>query len=146
MTSPRSLRILGTADAAEWLAVLKRAQQHDFHHLPQYHAVAEKRGEGVAQLYVYEAGEYVIALPLLLRRADEWFDATSVYGYGGPVASHSSVPAEVAREFQQALENELSCRRVVAVFARLHPLINQEPLLEGLGECPNNGDTISIDL
>ena len=146
-----SMRILGTNDTAEWLAVLGRSRQHDFHHLPQYHRVAEQRGEGVAQLFVYCEDGCTIALPLLLRPVDPaqpggWQDATSVYGYGGPVASCDTLPAWVARNFQSALAEELARRRVIAVFSRLHPLITQHEILAGLGECPANGCTISIDL
>ena len=50
------------------------------------------------------------------------------------------------RNFQIALADELARRRVVAVFSRLHPLIAQDEMLAGLGECPANGHTISIDL
>jgi hypothetical protein len=143
--------VLGTDDAAEWLAVLATSRQHDFHHLPQYHGVAEQRGEGAAQLFVYHEGDATVAIPLLLRSVDPtnpggWHDATSVYGYGGPVASHDFVAPSVRRNFQEALAEELSRRRVIAVFSRLHPLIAQEEMLAGLGECRRSGETVSIDL
>ena len=143
--------VFGTAVTAQWMNVLARARQYDFHHLPQYHRVAEQRGEGIAQLFVYSEGEYIIALPLLLRAIDasqpnEWQDATSVYGYGGPVASHENLPPAVVRGFQSALAEQLQRRRVVSVFSRLHPLIPQQEMIAGLGECPCNGETISIDL
>jgi len=143
--------ILATALSAEWMEVLKCSRQHDFHQLPHYHRVAEQRGEGVAQLFVYTEADYTIALPLLLRSVDPaepsgWQDATSVYGYGGPVASHEDLPAGVVHRFQRRLAEELSNRRVVAVFSRLHPLIAQGGILAGLGECPASGETISIDL
>src|SRR5262245_1961186 len=145
------MRILGTEDTAQWLAVLERSLQHDFHHLPQYHRVAEQRGEGTAQLFVYREDDSTIALPLLLRPIDPlapdgWHDATSVYGYAGPVASRDSLPTGVVRNFQIALADELARRRVISVFSRLHPLIAQHDMLADIGECPANGETISIDL
>ncbi len=151
MTSASSMRILGTNDTAEWLAVLGRSRQHDFHQLPQYHRVAEQRGEGTAQLFVYCENDCTIALPLLLRPVDPaepegWQDATSVYGYGGPVSSHDTLPEDVVRNFQIVLVEELARRRVIAVFSRLHPLIAQNEILAGLGDCPANGHTLSIDL
>src|SRR5206468_3552520 len=36
--------------------------------------------------------------------------------------------------------------QVVGVFSRLHPLIPQGALLEGLGVCRGGGETVSIDL
>lgn len=151
MNTSGSMRVLGTDDIAEWLAVLGRSRQHDFHHLPQYHRVAEQRGEGTAQLFVYREDDSTLALPLLLRpidlaESDGWRDATSVYGYSGPLASCDSLPAGAVRNFQIALAEEFARHRVIAVFSRLHPLMAQHELLAGLGECPAKGETISIDL
>jgi hypothetical protein len=145
------MQVLGTNDTTGWLAVLGRARHHDFHHLPQYHRVAEQRGEGTAQLFIHEEDGCTIAIPLLLRpiemaEPDSWQDATSVYGYSGPVASRGEIPCEVVRNFQISLAHELQQRRVIAVFSRLHPLIPQAHLLAGLGECPLIGHTVSIDL
>lgn len=145
------MEILGTEDSARWAEVVGRAVRHDFHHLPQYHRLAEQRGEGVAHLFVYREGDVTIALPLLLRPVDAasaagWYDATSVYGYGGPVASRPAVPEPVVRNFQKALAGALAERSVVAVFSRMHPLIEQCGLLAGLGECRAGGQTVSIDL
>jgi len=113
--------------------------------------VAEQRGEGVARLFVYSENGHTIALPLLLRPiyANEpkgWQDATSVYGYVGPVASHDWLPKSFVQSFQAALRDELLRARVVSVFSRLHPLIRQQEMLSGLGECVENGQTISIDV
>jgi dTDP-4-amino-4,6-dideoxygalactose transaminase len=132
------------------METLRRVAQHDFYHLPQYHRVEERRLKAVALLFSYCEGDYLIALPLLLRSAGEivlaWNDATSAYGYAGPVASHKRMPESVIRNFQAALREALLERRVIAVFSRLHPLIPQQDLLSGLGECRTIGQTISVDL
>ena len=98
MNTSGSMRILGTGDTPEWMSVLHRSRQHDFHHLPQYHRVAESLGEGTAAFFVYSEDDHLIGLPLLLRPADPlgdspWYDATSVYGYAGPVTSGDSIPS-----------------------------------------------------
>ncbi len=145
------MRVWLTNEKSEWMNVLKRTAQHDFHHLPEYHRVAERRFEGIAHLFTYQEDEYLIAFPLMLRAvdpadADGWNDATSVYGYGGPIASHETVPASVVRNFQSALTAALIERRIVTAFSRLHPLFSQRSLLAGLGECRSKGETVSIDL
>jgi Acetyltransferase (GNAT) domain len=148
--SPFQTRVLWTKQQQEWVGILGQMVQHDFHHLPQYHRVEEHRLKGMAHLFTYCDGDYVIALPLLLRRVGDEFpglnDATSVYGYGGPVASHQRMPGPVVRAFQAALREELAERHVIAVFSRLHPLIAGHDLLAGLGECRAIGQTVSIDL
>ncbi len=148
--APRFL-VLGCAQEREWTAVLSRVAQHDFYHLPAYHRLAEERGEGAAHLFAYQEGVHTIALPLLLRPIETrdgaaWNDATSVYGYAGPLASHAAMPRRVVRAFQRALVNALTARRVVSVFSRLHPLMPHDGLLAGLGDCRPEGRTVSIDL
>jgi sugar transferase EpsL len=146
-----AVQTLRTSNAAEWNAVLSKMRQHDFYHLPQYHRVAEQRGEGIARLFLYSENGYTIALPLLLRPVDAgepegWTDAISVYGYSGPVASHERLPESFLQSFQGTLRDELLRARVVSVFSRLHVLIPQQEMLAGLGECVENGQTVSIDL
>jgi hypothetical protein len=150
------MRILRSDQRREWLEVLSRCPQRDFYHLPCYHGQAERYGEGAARLFVYEEGEHVIAMPLLLRPLRSmstlagglggWQDATSVYGYAGPLSSLPHVPERVVRGFQAALTRGLREEQVVSVFSRLHPLILQAPLLAGLGECRQTGRTVAIDL
>jgi sugar O-acyltransferase (sialic acid O-acetyltransferase NeuD family) len=149
-SAPRFL-VLQSAQEEEWKGVLAQMPQHDSYHLPEYHRLAEERGEGSAHLFAYRDGAYAIALPLLLRPVEvsggeAWSDATSVYGYAGPLASHAGMPASVVRSFQKELKEALAARRVVAVFSRLHPLMPQRGLLAGLGDCRPEGETVSIDL
>ncbi len=136
-----------------WLAALQRCCLHDWFHSPFFHALAEDRGEGEARLFVFDDGEYVIAIPLLLRSLSgigaagrNRKDASSVYGYVGPFASHPTIPKSVIEGFQASLRETLTRMNVISVFSRLHPLIPQSELLEGLGECVVSGQTVSIDL
>ena len=138
------------------MEALSQSAQHDFYHLPEYHALEEERQGATAFLFAYGEGRHRIALPLLLRPIDQVAgleetarglqDATSVYGYAGPVAGEGELPETMRADFRQALLAALAELRVVAVFSRLHPLLSQTPLLAGLGECHATGQTISIDL
>jgi hypothetical protein len=148
--------VLRSEQAVAWEDVLRRTLQHDFYHTSFYHALNECHGDGTAHLFVYTAEPYRIALPLLLRPLEhipglataggDWQDATSVYGYAGPVASDTELPASVLAGFRRALREALEDLRVVSVFSRLHPLLSQADWLTGLGECRKLGRTVSIDL
>ena len=152
----KGLEVITPAHAEAWRAVLDRTGGYDVYHLPEYHALAEAMGEGTAYLFAYQEGDFTIALPLLLRAVDRvsglesagagWFDATSVYGYAGPACSHNAIPASVVERFQAALRTALRDRRVVGVFSRLHPLLEQAAPLAGLGEHAVLWQTVSIDL
>lgn len=152
-----ALEILHPEQGAAWLQVLQRCVQYDFYYLPEYHHLAEERGEGQARLFVYQDGKYLIAVPLLLRPLDTiagleqagvgWWDATSVYGYAGPILSDPCMPAAVLHDFRTALQNTLHEQRVVSVFSRMHPLIaGQSDVLQGIGEYLVRWQTVSIDL
>jgi len=141
----------------EWTRAVQRATQYDWYFLPEYHALAEQRGEGEARVFVYEEENYLIALPLVIRTLadypavgltpDTWCDATSVYGYAGPLYSHEEIPPAVVNGFQRALMAALQKLEVVSVFSRLHPLLPvQATLLDGLGEHQLEGVTVSINL
>jgi hypothetical protein len=150
------VEVFTTKQAGGWTAVLEQCPAHDFYHLPAYHALAEEQGEGDARLFAFTEDAYRVALPLLLRGLDGLWpgpsaapgarDATSVYGYAGPVCSHADVPADVVGRFQAALRGWLGDLRVVNVFSRLHPLLPQRALLAGLGDYAVNRQTVTIDL
>ena len=123
---------LTTRHAYEWLRVIEQCAPYDFYHLPQYHALAEGLGEGSARLLVYTEGNHVIAFPLLLRSFDGveasgaigsgWMDATSVYGYPGPVKSTEAIPAAVVANFQAALRERLRAWRSGDGFFAFQPV------------------------
>ncbi|MEI6349763.1 MAG: GNAT family N-acetyltransferase [Verrucomicrobiota bacterium] len=148
------MQVLRTGEASQWMAVMERCSAYDIGHLPAYHLVAERNGEGEASLFVYERLGHTIALPLLLRPLGSFGgaltagckDATSVYGYAGPVFSGVDIPKSVLDDFRLALCATLRRERVISVFSRLHPLFDQRPILSGLGECLQAGQTVSIDL
>ncbi len=151
-----NLHTLTTRDINEWEQTIKTSVRYDFYHLPCYHELAEERGEGIARLYVYRENQYMIALPLLIRpiedvpglniKGKDLWDATSVYGYAGPVFSHDIIPEEVKNNFRVTLKQLLLEKKIVTVFSRLHTFIPQVDILKDLGVITVTGVTVSIDL
>jgi hypothetical protein len=150
------LRILTINEKKEWFQIIESMETYDVYHLPLYHKLAEERGEGKAMLFVYSEDKYTIALPLLIRKIDrspqenndglEWFDATSTYGYIGPLSSSFSISGEIIKRFHDELMEAFINLRLVSVFSRLHPLLSNAMLLSDFGICKKIGETISIDL
>ncbi len=150
------LRILTTSDKKEWFQVLESIEAFDVFHLHSYHKLAEDRCEGKAMLFVYSEDDYTIALPLLIRKINrssqenndglDWFDATSAYGYIGPVSSSLPVPDEVLKNFHATLMDAFMNLRLVSVFSRLHPFLANASLVSDFGVCRQIGETVSIDL
>jgi ribosomal protein S18 acetylase RimI-like enzyme len=131
-------------DAPEWDAVLRSAK-HDFYHKPAYVALcaAQERGRPRA-LHVTDDVRTML-VPLVIRRIPGGrSDATSPYGYPGPVGKGTDDPAF----FRVALVAGIQVLReagLVSAFIRLHPLLNRWPP-PGTGTLVEHGETVSIDL
>jgi hypothetical protein len=150
----RQTCVLRARDRAAWQSVLDRCQAYDVYHTSEYHCVAESCGEGEARLFVYDDGRDVAAFPYLYRQIDAlaWAqgspraDASSVYGYAGPVSSAAAGASELALAFQDALRAHLVAERVVALFSRLHPILRNEWLVDEMADIGTVGRTVSIVL
>ncbi|SFK91911.1 GNAT family N-acetyltransferase [Geodermatophilus ruber] len=90
-----------------------------------------------------------VALPLLLRPLPDGsgWDATSAYGYGGPVAAAArGAPSSRATAFGAALDGWARRNGVVTTFLRLHPLLGNAPHVPPTGELVELGATVSWDV
>ena len=138
-----------TADQPhEWENVLHACAAHDVFHTLGYHQV----NCGEPYLFHFQKDGRHAAFPLLLRELPEssvfpnHCDATSVYGYPGPLASLEAPDPEFAAAFQCAFRRGLENLRVVSLFSRLHPRLANGWLLEGFCTLVEHGQTVWIDL
>lgn len=149
----KQLELFTTYQQTAWQAVLQQTTHYDFYHLPSYHAMPQSEGEPV--LLVYREGNLVAALPLIIRaiatvaglEGCPYKDATSVYGYPGPLVNEAGLrdPAFLAR-FHQALTSFAVEQNLVAIFSRLHPLLENHHCLQGIGAITPLSNTVSVDL
>jgi len=129
-------------DAAVWHDTLARVP-HDFYHLPSYVALSAAHEGGEARAVYVEDGGCRLLLPLVIREAGDGIrDGTSPYGYPGSLVSG---PPAFARRAWAALHERLRADRLVALFVRLHPLLDPEPP-ESAGLVVEHGETVSVDL
>ena len=131
-------------DAPEWDAVL-RATRHDFYHLPAYVALCAAQEPGEPRALMVTDGARTMLLPLVVRSiAGGGADATSPYGYPGPIGPGTDDPGFLRLALVCGM-NVLHEAGVVSAFVRLHPLLNREPP-HGIGTLVPHGETVSIDL
>jgi len=145
VASPATLQSI--TDSTGWAETLREVERHDFHHTWHYHRHSLE-GAQRAELLRFDCEDVLIALPLILDRipGTMHYDATSVYGYCGPVCSQRPTPEQSAR-FGEMLLKYLAELRVVSLFSRLHPYIDHQQLvLAGLGEVSHIGPVVTIDL
>lgn len=139
--------VISVWDKQEWNKFVTQAVFYDFYHCNAYHSL-DKRGEPF--LFVAEDNGDFIAFPLIRREIADtgYFDCTSVWGYPGPVSSrlpHELSP-DLIRFFRCELHRYMACNKIIAAFSRLHPIIQQQPLLSDLGAVVVLNKTVAIDL
>lgn len=131
----------------EWKKNLMDFDPIDFCHTYDYH-VLDANEHDKPILILYSESEKKIALPLLLRSIPDthYIDATSVYGYSGPLSKNIDESFD-NRLFFRALNALLLQLKVVSIFARLNPFIpHQKKCLEGIGEVKSTGKLVNINL
>lgn len=143
------VRLLLPDDRA-WASVLGRAR-HDFYHLPDYVELCARQERAEPRAVLVEDGADVLLQPLLfrplpddLRTVTDGVDATSPYGYPGPLVVGDGGFAQRALEAMSARLSEVG---VVAIFVRLHPLLNHGlAQLAGAAVWEAHGETVVVDL
>lgn len=141
-----------------WIKALDSCGNYDIYHLPQYHLLAEKMGEGSAFLFYCTDKNRFAALPFLLRSVEDveglkkyhFNDITSVYGYPGIVTNVNQPEGDSTElfrsRFQNALQELFKKLAVVAFFSRTNPLVDSNWLFKGMGEGLLLSQTVAIDL
>ncbi len=130
-----------------WKVLLSKFEIFDYYHTFDYHQIA-KIGEEQAVILKYEDDTSLVALPLIIRPipGTEYKDATSVYGYSGPLVKLGKKGFDADR-FKRELDAFLIESGIICIFSRLHPFIpSQEVCLQGLGQIQTKGNIVNIDL
>jgi Acetyltransferases len=130
--------------APEWVAML-RAAPHDFYHLPAYVALSAVQEGGQPRAICVTDDGRAMLLPLVIRSIPGGgFDATSPYGYPGPIGIGTNDPAFLRVALVAGLQ-VLHQAGIVSAFIRLHPLLNPLPPM-GIGTLVRHGGTVIVDL
>ncbi|MEL0456410.1 peptidoglycan bridge formation glycyltransferase FemA/FemB family protein [Flavobacteriaceae bacterium SZ-1-7] len=131
----------------EWDACIKRCDFFDFYHTYDYHQLA-KLDDEFPVLLKYENNGVLIAIPLLIRKINgtTYKDATSVYGYPGPITKGvtSNFDNTIFKNF---LTDYFESNNFISVFSRLNPYIKSQcPALSGMGNIVNHGKVVNINI
>ena len=134
-------------DKETWDKLVNKCEFADSYHTFDYHQAAKNAGEESVLIHYTEYGKSVV-LPLLIRNIDSsvYKDATSVYGYPGPIASDASSDFNIGL-FQKELNQCFREQKIISVFSRLNSFIPyQESCLLNIGLTEALGRVVYIDL
>lgn len=137
-----------------WDDIVCRSASFDVYHTSSYHRAAVEGNNASARLFVYAHKGSFVALPLVLVRNEsdratpgaEVFDATSVYGYAGPICSHRDLSPLFLEDFCGSLERCLLGLNIASASSRLHPFLPGRDLIRSLGKVEAKGQTVYMDL
>lgn len=131
-------------DSPRWTSFLA-AERHDFHHLPEYVALTAAQDGGEPRGVHVTGGGRRMLLPIVVRRIPGGGqDATSPYGYPGPLATGPQDEGFMQDALLVGIRL-LRSRRIASLFVRLHPLLNLASF-DRVGEVVKGGEVVSIDL
>lgn len=135
-------------DEAAWADTLSRIE-HDVYHLPDYVRLDAHLSGGTPAAFHYgDAGRFLL-IPLVRRAIPGHCrrDATSPYGYPGPVSNAGADDHDFWRDAGRALIDTLAADGLISAFVRLHPLLPAPvDALAGGGTVVHHGQTVVIDL
>jgi len=129
-----------------WDDFISSFTESDIYHTFDYHKIAKEDGKPV--LLKYTHGKVCIGLPLLIRRIPHtsFYDATSVYGYAGPLCNNVSDDFD-GTLFKNELLEFFTSNNIISVFSRLSPFLPmQHKILEKIGNIDKKGPIVVIDL
>lgn len=138
---------LVSADDPRWGEALQGVR-HDVYHRPEYVAY-DAAGSGEPCAFLFRDGHLALIVPLVLRAVPgaDAVDATSPYGYPGPVSNASLDDEGFWARACAALVGVLRERGAITCFLRLHPLLPLRlDVLGRHGRLVQHGHTVSIDL
>lgn len=129
----------------EWKKTLE-LMNFDFYHTYDYHILSNINDYEPVLLF-YENTNIKIAIPLIIRPIKDsiFFDATSVYGYAGPIMNQSG--DFDFDDFRNSFNVFLKKRKIISVFSRLNPFIKgQDEIISGIGDIVELGNLVNIDI
>ncbi|GET41768.1 GNAT family N-acetyltransferase [Microseira wollei] len=127
--------------------------RHDFYHIPEYVSLTAKHEKVTPVAFYAEIGQAAFLVPLLIRKIpaslgvpDDWYDATTPYGYPAPLLIGPDNP-DCLEKFLESFRQVGAKYGIITAFFRLHPLLSL-PLetLAKYGTLVQHGQTVYIDL
>lgn len=129
---------------SKWDSVVTAMPYYDFYHTYDYHLLASSLDEKPI-LCAYKKKGSVIALPLVIRpiKNTPFFDASSVYGYAGPLTNN--LDHLDLHDFSTQIKHFFKENKIISVYSSLHPYMeNQKLVLQHLGCIQKIGSVVGI--
>ena len=109
-----------------WLMALKRLRESDLdlHIHPDYARIYEETYNEKAICHILESDEFIVLQVAMIRKIGDggYSDISSVYGYGGPYFSGTSISADLIHSFNAQRKADLRKLNLVSEVCMISPL------------------------
>lgn len=125
---------------------------NDIYFLPEYGAINEYIEKGRSQTFEFLCEHGCVRTVFIKRKipylldGEQFFDAITPYGYGGPWVVESKDRESLLSAYSDAYRSFCREQRIVDEFVRFHPLAENALDFESLYEITYNRHTIAVDL
>jgi len=131
-------------DKIEWNQVLSEVKFFDIYHTYDYHKTHSAIDGGSPVMFVYKQDGNIIALPVLERNIiNGLLDATSVYGYAGPI-SNTCDKSIFIRLYKKIILDISRSFNYISIFSRINSEVVNDSISKEL--FLKKGSTVTIDL
>lgn len=128
----------------DWDYILLNLGRFDTYHTYDYHNAHSIIDGGQPILYVHESSDGIIAMPILERKFNQkYLDATSVYGYPGPITNINNLP-KLHKAYKDLLNSIYLKNKYISLFSRTNCFTVPEDFLFNISS--SLGETVTIDL
>ena len=124
----------------------------DIYFEPEYGKLNEKTEDGCAESFLFECEYGRVQNVYIKRRApylldgEQYYDAITPYGYGGPVILECSDRERLLTAYKDAYLAHCSRERIVDEFVRFHPLEENALCFGEVYETVYSRHTVAVDL
>src|SRR5215469_1406872 len=134
------IRLNEAGAAARWDELVKGCPEADVYHRAAYILAGAEVEHSQALGLVISRAEQRYLLPLLLRpltgpSGEAWFDISTPYGYGGIAGLGADPTLSRAVDLLYSLRDWCVSKSFVSCLIRLHPLLEQDCLLDAAKDC-----------
>jgi hypothetical protein len=131
----------------EWFHRLPKNKQDIYFH-PELMKLYEAENKK-ANCFIFSKNGSFLMYPFLkqeISQAEGYFDITTPYGYGGPIANTDSF--DFLQEAYDCFYDEAKNKNIIAEVIKFHPLINNHLSIEGIfrGDILEICPTVYVDL
>ena len=130
-----------------WDVVVKSFARYDVYYLSGYVKAFQLHGDGIPQLFYYEAdGLKAIYVYMKRKTAIEgYFDSITPYGYGG-VLFEGNTSEENLQAFWLVFVEKMREEGIVDNFVRYHPVLANAIPMKKISTVIDLGKTVAFDL